>query len=199
MPPTPPTLHITGQEQDWSRDLIRTTGILVSSCYQCLRCTNSCPVSSFMDIKPHQVVRDVLLGQRESLLSCSAIWVCLSCEMCSTYCPNDIDVAALMNQLKNMVVELHKKPAEPIIAAFHQVFLDVLGRHGRINELQLLHRFQFNVLRQGHRPPPQEVIRDLTLTLELLRRKRLKLFPEKSRAVSEVRQLISHYAEETPP
>jgi heterodisulfide reductase subunit C len=199
MPPTPPTLHITGREQAWSRDLIRTTGIPVSSCYQCLRCTNSCPVSSFMDIKPHQVVRDVLLGQRESLLSCSAIWVCLSCEMCSTYCPNDIDVAALMNQLKNMVVELHRIPAEPIIAAFHQVFLDVLGRHGRINELQLMHRFQFNVLRQGYRPPRQEIIRDLTLTLELLRRKRLKLFPEKSRGVSEVRQLISHYAEETPP
>ncbi|HBZ56548.1 MAG TPA: heterodisulfide reductase subunit C, partial [Syntrophobacteraceae bacterium] len=121
---------MTGHEQSWSGALAQATGITVSSCYQCLRCTNACPVASFMDIKPHQVVRGVLLGQRENLLACSSIWVCVSCEMCSTYCPNEIDVAALMNRLKNMVMEFQRSPAEPIIAAFHRVFLDVLGSHG---------------------------------------------------------------------
>lgn len=145
-----------------------------------------------MDIKPHQVVRDVLLGQRESLLACSSIWVCVSCEMCSTYCPNQIDVAALMNRLKNMVMELERIPAEPIIAAFHEVFIDVLGKHGRINELQLMHRFQLKALRHGYRPAREEIIRDLSLTLELVRRKRLKLLPERTRAVTEVRDLINN-------
>ena len=196
MQPKTTALTITGKEQTWSRDLALKTGIQVSSCYQCLRCTNSCPVSSFMDIKPHQIVRRVLLGQQESLLSCSAFWVCLSCEMCSTYCPNEIDVAALMNRLKNMVMELHREPAEPPIATFHQVFLDVLGRHGRINELQLMNRFQWRMLLQGYQPPRQEVLRDLGLMLELLRRKRLKLFPEKSAAVEEIRQLARLGGEE---
>ncbi len=190
-------LPICGDEQTWSRDLARDTGIQVSSCYQCLRCTNSCPVSTFMDIKPHQVVRMVLLGQQENLLDCSAIWVCLSCEMCSTYCPNEIDVAALMNRLKNRVIELHREPAEELIATFHKVFLDVLVRHGRINELQLMHRFQFQMLRRGYRPPLQEVARDLGLTLELLRRKRLKMFPEKSPAVKEIRHLAQLTGRET--
>jgi len=192
VPATTSILHITGHEQAWSGSLARSTGISVSSCYQCLRCTNTCPVASFMDIKPHQVVRDVLLGQRERLLACSSVWVCVSCEMCSTYCPNEIDVAALMNYIKNMVMELERVPAEPIIADFHRVFLDVLKRHGRINELQLMHRFQLKALSHGYRPPREEVIRDLTLTLELVRRKRLKLLPEKSRAVTEVRDLINN-------
>jgi len=196
MQPRMTALTITGREQTWARDLALETGIQVSSCYQCLRCTNSCPVSSFMDIKPHQIVRRVLLGQQESLLSCSAFWVCLSCEMCSTYCPNEIDVAALMNRLKNMVMELHREPAEPPIATFHQVFLDVLGRHGRINELQLMNRFQWRMLLQGYQPPRQEVLRDLGLMLELLRRKRLKLLPEKSAAVEEIRQLARLGGEE---
>jgi heterodisulfide reductase subunit C2 len=199
MPLTTPALHITGREQAWSHSLARNTGISVSSCYQCLRCTNTCPVASFMDIKPHQVVREVLLGQRENLLACSSIWVCVSCEMCSTYCPNEIDVAALMNHLKNMVIELKRAPAEPVIAAFHRVFLDVLGRHGRINELQLMHRFQLKALSHGYRPPRQEIIRDLTLTLELVRRKRLKLLPERTRGVTEVRDLISNLVKRAQP
>jgi heterodisulfide reductase subunit C len=189
-------LTITGKEQTWSLDLALKTGIQVSSCYQCLRCTNSCPVSAFMDVKPHQIVRRVLLGQQEALLSCSAFWVCLSCEMCSTYCPNEIDVAGLMNRLKNMVMELHRDPAEPPIATFHQVFLDALGRHGRINELQLMNRYQWRMLRQGYQPPRQEVLRDLGLMLELLRRKRLKLLPEKSAAIEEIRRLAQFGGEE---
>ncbi|MFZ0613924.1 MAG: hypothetical protein WAM73_16915, partial [Desulfobacterales bacterium] len=35
------------------------TGANVAACYQCERCTNACPVSAYMDIKPHQVIRYV--------------------------------------------------------------------------------------------------------------------------------------------
>jgi heterodisulfide reductase subunit C2 len=196
MQPGTTALNIVGNEQAWSQDLALKTGIQVSSCYQCLRCTNACPVSTFMDIKPHQIVRRVLLGQQESLLTCSAFWVCLSCEMCSTYCPNEIDVAALMNRLKNMVMEQHREPAEIAIATFHKVFLDVLDKHGRINELQLMNRFQWRMLRQGFQPARQEVLRDLRLTFELVRRRRLKLLPESSPAVMEIRHLAHHGSEE---
>ena len=54
------------------------TGANISACYQCERCTNACPVSYYMDVKPHQVIRHVQLGWREDLLSSSTIWVCLS-------------------------------------------------------------------------------------------------------------------------
>jgi heterodisulfide reductase subunit C2 len=185
-------LHLAGHEPGWAHELARQTGIHVSSCYQCLRCTNACPVSTFMDIKPHQVVRNVILGQREALLACSSIWVCLSCEMCSTYCPNEIDVAALMSRLKNMVMELRRKPAEVPIATFHKIFLDVLGKHGRINELQLMHRYHWHMLRQGFQPRPQEIWRDLKLTLELVKRGRLKLLPERAEAVMAIRELTRH-------
>ena len=51
------------------------TGVNISACYQCERCTNACPVSHFMDITPHQVIRYVQLGWREELLKSSTIWV----------------------------------------------------------------------------------------------------------------------------
>jgi heterodisulfide reductase subunit C len=146
-----------------------------------------------MDIKPHQVVRLVQLGQKEKLLESSAIWICLSCEMCSTYCPNEIDVAGLMDHLKNSVMASRRPPAEYEIAAFHEVFLDVLRRNGRISDLQLMQRFKWKILTHGHLPPKGEVVKDLSLALDLLKRKRLRLLPERSRAAAEIQRIIRQY------
>lgn len=174
----------------WSQAVAAETGIRASSCYQCLRCTNSCPVSAFMDIKPHQVVRLVQLGQKEKLLECSSVWICLSCEMCSTYCPNEIDVAGLMNYVKNSVVASHKKPAEIDIALFHEIFLEVLHKYGRMNDLQLMQRFKLKTLRHGHKPSYSEIKKDMELAKELFERGRLKLMPERSRAAKEIRAIL---------
>ncbi|MCK8601817.1 4Fe-4S dicluster domain-containing protein [Desulfoferrobacter suflitae] len=174
----------------WSRAVAAETGINAASCYQCLRCTNSCPVSAFMDIKPHQVVRFVQLGQREKLLECSSVWVCLSCEMCSTYCPNEIDVAGLMNFVKNSVIASHKRPAEVEIALFHEIFLEVLHKYGRMNDLQLMQRFKLKTLFTGCRPSYAEVKKDMELARELFQRGRLKLAPERSRAAREIRSIL---------
>jgi len=152
MNPSGSTLQVGGRERLWSQALAADSGIQVGSCCQCLRCTNSCPVGPFMDLKPHQVVRLVQLGEKEQVLQSSAIWICLSFEMCSTYCPNEIDVAALMGRLKISVVSSCKKPAERDIALFHRVFLEVLHAHGRMNDLQLLRRFKLESLLQGPCP-----------------------------------------------
>jgi heterodisulfide reductase subunit C2 len=185
-------LSLSGEDHLWAKAIATETGISAPSCYQCLRCTNSCPVSTFMDIKPHQVVRLVQLGQRETLLNCSSIWICLSCEMCSTYCPNEIDVAGLMNHLKNSVISSRKRPAEFEIALFHEIFLDVLQRYGRINDLQLMQRYQWKLLTRGSFPSADEVSKNLRLAARLFRRKRLRFMPEKSRAVKEIRRLLHH-------
>jgi heterodisulfide reductase subunit C len=188
-------LPLTGRDYLWAKAIGAETGIRVPSCYQCLRCTNSCPVSTFMDIKPHQVVRLVQFGQKETLLNCSSIWVCLSCEMCSTYCPNEIDVAGLMNHLKNSVISSRKKPAELEIALFHEIFLDVLQKYGRINDLQLMQRYKWKLLTRGYLPHAAEVIKDLRLAVRLFRRGRLRFMPERSRAVEEIRSLLHHHGE----
>jgi len=185
-----PALRLDGRIHLWSQAVAAETGIRAASCYQCLRCTNSCPVSAFMDIKPHQVVRFVQLGQKDKLLECSSVWVCLSCEMCSTYCPNEIDVAGLMNYVKNSVVASHKKPAEFEIALFHEIFLEVLNKYGRMNDLQLMQRFKLKTLRHGHLPSYSEIKKDLELARGLFERGRLKLMPERSRAAKEIRAIL---------
>ncbi len=182
-------MQVNGAENVWARAVAAETGIHVATCYQCIRCSNSCPVSGFMDIKPHQVVRLVQLGRREQLLGASSIWLCLSCEMCSTYCPNEIDVAGLMDFLKNLVVSTGTRPAEIEIATFHEVFLDVLKKNGRLNDLQLMHRYKLKRFMDGDLPSLDELANDISLAGALLKRKRLKLLPEKSPAIGEIRRI----------
>jgi heterodisulfide reductase subunit C2 len=193
MDQTVSVLQLEGGEDAWARSVAAEYGIRAASCYQCLRCTSSCPVSAHMDIKPHQVVRLAQLGQKEKLLASSAIWICLSCEMCSTYCPNEVDVAGLMNHLKNEVVMHDRKPAEYEIAAFHESFLDVVRMCGRMNDLHFMQIYKMKTLLHGYIPPRKEMIKDLKLAVSLLKRKRLRVMPEWSRGAGEIRQIIKQH------
>lgn len=167
------------------------TGVDISACYQCERCTNACPVSHFMDIKPHQAIRYVQLGWREDLLKSSTIWICLSCEMCSTYCPNDVDVAEIINHLRNMAAYSSITPKEKSLAVFHQTFLEVLQKSGRVNEFRLMNAYYSKPDILKERVKQGILIEDLLLGMTLLRKGRLKLFTPRSRAIKEIKKIYS--------
>jgi len=167
------------------------TGANISACYQCERCTNSCPVSHFMDIKPHQVIHYVQLGWREELLKSSTIWICLSCEMCTTYCPNEVDVAEIINHLRNMVAHSSITPKEKSLAVFHQTFLEVLQKSGRVNEFRLMNAYYLKPDILHERIKNKTFKEDLLLGITMLRKGRLKLFTPKSRAIKEIKRVCS--------
>lgn len=162
------------------------TGTNVSACYQCERCTNACPVSHFMDIKPHQAIRYVQLGWREDLLKSSTIWVCLSCEMCTTYCPNEVGVAEVINHLRNIAAHSSIIPKERNLAVFHQTFLEVLRKSGRVNEFRLMKAYYLkpNILHEKIKSGSLK--EELSLGLALLRKGRLKPFTPRSKAIGDI-------------
>jgi len=167
------------------------TGANISACYQCERCTNSCPVSHFMDIKPHQVIHYVQLGWREELLKSSTIWICLSCEMCTTYCPNEVDVAEIINHLRNMAAHSSITPKEKSLAVFHQTFLEVLQKSGRVNEFRLMNAYYLKPDILHERIKNKTLKEDLLLGITMLRKGRLKLFTPKSKAIKEIKRIYS--------
>jgi heterodisulfide reductase subunit C len=164
-------------------------GVNISSCYQCEKCTNSCPVSYFMDIKPHQVIRYVQLGWREELMRSSTIWVCLSCEMCTTYCPNQVDVAETINHLRNLSTHSAIVPRERSLAVFHQTFLEELRKHGRVNEVWLMNAFNLkpNILKEKLN---KGTLRDeIILGLTLWRKGKLNMLPKRCKAIREIQDI----------
>ena len=174
------------------------TGANISACYQCERCTNSCPVSYYMDVKPHQVIRHIQLGWREELMKSSTIWVGLSCEMCTTYGPNEVGVAETINHLRNMAFRSTIEPKEKILAAFHETFLRELQRFGRVNEFWLMAALSLkpDVLRE--KIQSGDLRQELSLGMTLWRKGRLKLLPHRCRAMRKIRALYRATHGEVP-
>jgi heterodisulfide reductase subunit C len=187
--PDRPRTLLSGRGDPFLSRVEGETGANISACYQCERCTNACPVSQYMDVKPHQVIRHVQLGWREALLSSTTVWVCLSCEMCSTYCPNEVSVAAVISFLRNMAFHSSIAPREKLLAVFHQTFLDQLRKYGRVNEFWLMEAFN------RHLPILKEKIRtgalpeELRLGWDLWRKGKLHLIPRRSKAIAEIREV----------
>ena len=110
------------------------SGVKVSACKQCEKCTNGCPLAFSMDIVPHKVIRAVHMGLKDQVLDSDTIWVCASCETCTTRCPNDIDIAHVMDCLRQISQEEGRKASQPQVPVFHKAFLSSMKRFGRVHE-----------------------------------------------------------------
>ena len=117
------------------RAIQEQSGARVQDCYQCGKCTAGCPVSSFMDLMPLQVMRAVQFGQADLALHSSTIWLCASCETCSARCPMEIDVAGVMDALRHLALARGIQPAEKNVVLAHRVFLESIKRLGRVYEV----------------------------------------------------------------
>lgn len=153
----------------------------ISTCYQCQKCSSGCPVAYAMDFPPHVLLHMAQLGLKDEVLQSSTIWLCASCETCTTRCPNGIDIARVMDSLREMALKSRVKPGEKHIAAFHRAFLGSIKGRGRVGELGMILGYK---LRSG------EFFKDLGLGWQMLLRGKIKLFSKKARGVGEVKRLF---------
>jgi len=92
------------------------SGENVDLCFQCGACSSGCPMTQEMDYLPSKIIRMVQLGLEEALES-KTIWVCTTCFNCEVRCPRGIDIANVMEALRQLV--LRKK--------YNRVSLDELS------------------------------------------------------------------------
>ncbi|HOP69093.1 MAG TPA: 4Fe-4S dicluster domain-containing protein [Bacillota bacterium] len=76
------------------------TGQDPTRCYQCAKCSASCPVTEAMDLLPHQVIRLLQLGFNEKVQASSTPWICATCFTCAARCPRDLDLARIMEGVR---------------------------------------------------------------------------------------------------
>ncbi len=167
MQPLMPATHLASR-------LAETTAISVSACYQCKKCSAGCPLTFAMDLLPDQVIRLALLGQMERLLGSRTIWVCASCVTCTTRCPNGIDIAGVMDWLKEEALKQKAAVDQPEVATAHRFFLESIRKAGgRLSEMALMQRFLIYKLRR--QPNLKELLDNAKLGLALFKRRRLRL------------------------
>ncbi|MEW6243427.1 MAG: 4Fe-4S dicluster domain-containing protein [Bacillota bacterium] len=84
----------------------RPGGDRIKTCFACGVCTAGCPVAEVdEEYNPRRIIRKVLLGLREEVLSSDLIWLCTTCHTCHAHCPQDVRFTDIMGVLREMAVE----------------------------------------------------------------------------------------------
>ena len=140
----------------------------VKNCYQCGKCSAGCPIAADMDLPPNQVIRLLQIGLTDEALRSRTIWLCASCETCTTRCPREVDLAAIMDALRNVAVREKIRSPERSVALFNKIFLSIVKRYGRLFEMELIGMFNTCTLK---------FFKDMTKAPKLLIRGRLGFLP----------------------
>ena len=140
----------------------------IKNCYQCGKCSAGCPIAADMDVPPNQVIRLLQLGLVDEALKLKTIWLCASCETCTTRCPREVDLAAVMDALRNLAIRKGIRSPERTITFFNRIFLSIIKRYGRVFEMELIGRFNTGTL---------NFFKDVTKAPKLFFKGRLKLWP----------------------
>ncbi len=181
------TIPLRPDDGSFLAEVERLSGVPVSACFHCEKCTSGCPVSYAMDLPPNLLIRHIQLGQREKVLTSETIWICASCITCSTRCPNDIDLAHAMDTLRRMSMK-NGTVAVPRVQAFHEAFMNAIRTNGRVHEIEMIARYK---IKTG------AFLEDMALGREMFARGRIRLLPEKIRGRKEVREILNRASSET--
>lgn len=175
-------LTLPGGETGLAAEVAARSKTNPQSCMSCLSCSGGCPFYRAMDLGPHRVMRYINYGLRQELMASNTIWLCVGCHTCSTVCPMAIDVAAVMDTLRQMALEEGAPVAQPDILAFHREVLETIEKYGRTHKLEIMLRFK---ARSGH------WFQDFDLGLKMLAKRKLDLRPSKIKDPEEIKRLFS--------
>jgi heterodisulfide reductase subunit C2 len=162
----------------------KISGEKISTCFQCEKCSNGCPMTFAMDILPDQVIHFIQLGLVDEVINSDTIWVCSSCETCTTRCPNSIDIAHVMDTLRQLSVKNGVKASQKQAPIFHRVFLSNVKALGRMHELSMAVGFS---LKAGG---IKGLLGQTTFGLKMLSRGKMKLFPDRFNSGKQVKNIF---------
>ena len=190
-------------DSDFVREMARRSRQNVLNCYQCGKCSAGCPINFKMDHQPSEIMRMVQLGMKEAVLHSKTIWLCISCETCTTRCPRENAPSQVMDALRSIYSEEYEKKeigdrsffrrlwhnglkeamglgTKWDIRAFNSVFLENVRRHGRAFEISLIGGFNAG---SGY------LFRNVLKGPVLLLKGKMGFFPRKIDRTAQVRKI----------
>jgi heterodisulfide reductase subunit C len=110
-------MAIEVSERTIKRDFIervrKLSGQDLYGCFQCGTCGGTCPLVGEMDVSPRKVMRMVQYGMEERVVGSRTMWMCASCHGCTVMCPRGIDLARVMEAIRQLRLRGNENVVEP--------------------------------------------------------------------------------------
>ncbi|MFW9987280.1 MAG: heterodisulfide reductase-related iron-sulfur binding cluster [Candidatus Odinarchaeota archaeon] len=115
-----------------SIELLKKVNSAANYCYNCNRCNNVCP-TAFLDIfYPRNLITDLTFLTPEEALENNDIWKCLTCGLCSIYCPmtkenTGVNFIQIIKDLRSLASD-YKPLQEGLLSCNHERIYSNLPR-----------------------------------------------------------------------
>jgi heterodisulfide reductase subunit C len=120
----------------------------------------------------------------EKILKSHSIWLCVTCEMCLSRCPMEIDIPSMMDYLRQKSrSEGKQNPKAKNIIAFHKSFLSSIKHTGRLFELGLIIDYKRQSL---------NLFQDAGLAPKMISRGKLHFMPEKLKDMAHIAKIFKN-------
>lgn len=162
----------------------------IKKCFACGTCTISCPVFE-IDSKynPRKIIRMILMGMKNELISSETIWLCANCYTCFERCPQDVKFTDIIHVLRIMAMKEAKegkiKLTEPAYY-FANAFMNSVKLHGRMWEPELMARLFFRTM------DVKKMASYVPLALKMASKGKISYLPSRINGTKEIRRIFKN-------
>jgi len=142
----------------------------VNVCYQCRKCSAGCPMSYAMDYTPAQLIHAIRLGLKDLVMNSKTMWMCSSCQTCTTRCPQEVEIAKVMDTIKIMAVNEGIKPPVSRVHNFNKAALSNIKWFSRMYELGMIGELKL-------RNFPLDLFKDMGLGIKMFKKGKMAILP----------------------
>jgi heterodisulfide reductase subunit C len=118
-------------------ELKSASGVDLSRCTNCRKCSEVCPVVDLVSRDPHRLVKMINSDERDAVLATDTIWLCTACRACSAACGEGIDLARAIDSLRAIAVAEGAAASAMRPARYHELFVREIKGFGRVNHTRL--------------------------------------------------------------
>ncbi|MFC1833689.1 4Fe-4S dicluster domain-containing protein [Thermodesulfobacteriota bacterium] len=127
-------------------------------CYQCARCTGSCPAMGVAPaIGPRETIIKCLNVGHEEMVADERLWLCCTCHVCEDRCPQKIPIVDLLVALRNSAARRGNIPDRLCMA------IELLAKTGRS---MIVHQLDEMRAHHGLEPLPKAPVDEVRAILK---------------------------------
>lgn len=166
-------IKVSDSDPEFPKQVAKLAGTDLNACLTCMSCSGGCPMYQYMDYGPHGIMRLVVLGLKKEALSSTTIWRCLGCHTCAAVCPMAINIASVMDYLRQECLAEKMPVGDKPIWEFHRTMMDSVRYTGRVQKVPLMGVHKMRTMGRG----PKSWMQDTVLGIKMIMMGRLHLKP----------------------